>query len=140
MTTQTTKQGGIKTAFKNFTVSAVYIGNKSASWANDNWYNSRVTVYNRETKKRTMFDFWGSLMNPELRTRYDLLNAFYCFVSDAVSGNQSFHDFCREYGYDEDSIKARNTWLACKKSLEKAKRVLDTDIYDVCNELSEITA
>lgn len=140
MTTQTTKQVGIKTAFKNFTVSAVFIGDKAAKWSNDNWYNSRVTVYNRKTGKRTAFDFWGSLMNPELRTRYDLLNAFYCFIGDAVSGNQSFSDFCGEFGYDEDSIKARETWLACKQSLDKAKRILDADIYDFLNELSAIAA
>lgn len=140
MSVQTTKQGGIKTAFKNFTVSAVFVGDKAARWGNDNWNNHRVTVYNQYTGKRTSFDFWGSIMNPELRTRYDLLNAFYCFLSDAASGNQSFNEFCREFGYDEDSISARDTWRACQQSLEKAKRILNTDLYDFLNELAEIAA
>ena len=140
MSVETTKQGGIKTAFKNFTVSAVFVGDKAARWADDNWNNHRVTVYNQRTGQRTTFDFWGSIMNPELRTRYDLLNAFYCFLSDAASGNQSFNEFCREFGYDEDSIKARETWKACQQSLEKAERILNTDLYDFLNELAEIAA
>ena len=102
-----TKQGGIKTRFEQYSVSAVYVGNKSAPWATNNCNNSRVSVVNLNNKKRINFDFWGSLMNPALCTKYDLLNDFYCFISDALSGQQDFFDFCGAYGYDDDSIRAR---------------------------------
>jgi hypothetical protein len=53
------------------------------------------------------------MMSPELRSRYDILNALYCFVSDAVSGLDSFDEFCRNFGYDTDSREAYQTWQAC---------------------------
>lgn len=140
MSIQRTTQGGIKTSYQHFTVSAVYLGNKTAPWTSNHYYNSRVTVYNRHTGKRTNFEFWGSLMQPELCTRYDLLNALYCFVSDAVSGNQDFADFCTEFGYKQDSIKAYRTWKACRQALLKLRRILDTDLYHFCNALAEQAA
>ena len=84
-----------------------------------------------------------SIMNPEIDSEYDTLNAFYCFVSDALSGTYSFSEFCGEFGYDEDSRKAEQTWKACQRSLKKFERVsgygLD-EMYDFINELSEVAA
>ena len=37
-----------------------------------------------------------------------------CIVSDALAGEMSFHEFCREFGYDDDSRKAKATHRACQ--------------------------
>lgn len=131
------------TTYKNFKISAEFDGLKVASWDEYNDRHNKVTIKNLENGKRTSFDFWGSLDSPSLETDYDLLNAFYCFVSDAVSGLDSFYDFCRNFGYDEDSRNAEKIWKACKKSFGKFERVsgFSTDeMYDFVNELSEIAA
>ena len=131
----------MKATFKNFDVSAVFHGDKVSAWDSRNYNYSRVTVKNTTNGKETSFDFWGSIVNPVLETEYDLLNAFYCFVSDAISGLESFDYFCSEFGYDTDSMKAYKTWKACKRSFDKFKRVSalsDNDMYDFINELQEI--
>lgn len=130
----------VKATYKNFQIIAIFKGDKE--WNADNLHrnsnNWKVTVKNTETGEKAKFDFWSSIASPNLKTEYDILNAFYCFVSDAVSGDQPFEHFCGELGYDTDSINAKRTWKACKKSLEKLGGIYDGDIYDLVNELSEI--
>lgn len=131
----------MKTTYKNFVISEKFTQNKVSPWDKNNYNHHVVTVKNTDNGKKTCFDFWCSIVNPDFKNENDLLNAFYCFVSDAVSGLDSFYDFCRNFGYDEDSRSAEKTWKACKKSLEKLERVSEfstDEIYDLVNELSEI--
>jgi hypothetical protein len=127
----------MKATFKNFTVNANYKGDKEAGFINGNYNNHLVTVTNTETKQRCTFEFWASIAKPELTTEYDVLNAFYCFVSDAISGMMDFEEFCSEFGYDNDSRTAERTWKACIRAMRKLQRIYDGDIYDLSNELSE---
>ena len=129
-----------KAYYNNFIITASYTGSKCAPWANgrENWNHHIVTVRNKETGKRTSFDFWASIANPVLETEYDIINAFYCFLSDAVSGEESFEDFCADFGYDEDSRTAERTWKACKRAAAKFQRIApNEDLYDLINEVSE---
>lgn len=130
----------MKTTFKNFLINSTFKGDKVAPWSDkqQNYNNHTITVTNTDTKQKISFEFWGSIMKPEVKTEDELLYAFYCFVSDAVSGNYSFNEFCGEFGYDEDSRKAEKTWKACKKSLEKLNKIYNGDVYDLANELQEI--
>jgi len=95
-----------KATFKNFEIKASYKGTKKADWSSDNFNNHMVTVTNTETGEKARFEFWASIVNPVLNKEYDILNAFYCFVNDAVSGSESFENFCGELGYDSDSRTA----------------------------------
>lgn len=133
----------MKTTYKQFAINTIYHGDKCWSCDNRNYNNHVVTVTNTETKKTTRFDFWCSIMRPEFESEYDVLNAFYCFVSDALSGLYSFDEFCGEFGYDSDSRKAEKIYRACKKAYEKFARVSglsDDEMYDFINELAEIAA
>lgn len=130
-----------KASFKNIRVSAVYVGDEAAPFMPNNYNNHLVSIYNTTTGKRASFKFWASIMNPELRSRYDVLNALYCIVSDAISGLDSFEDFCGNLGYDTDSREAHKTWKACQSSSTKALRVLGvsrSELYDFANKLGEI--
>jgi cellulose biosynthesis protein BcsQ len=126
-----------KATFKQFEVKASYKGTKKTDWSSDNFNNHMVTVTNTETEQKITFEFWASIANPELNKEYDILNAFYCFVSDAVSGSESFNEFCSNLGYDEDSRTAEKIYKKCKKQLEKLNKIYDGDIYDLVNKLSE---
>ena len=131
----------MKTNYKEFTISAEFDGKKVAPWDNMNDRHSRVTVKNNETGKKTSFDFWGSIREPRLETDYDLLNAFYCFVSDGLSAVNGFENFCSEFGYDTDSRRAEKIFKACKRSEEKLFRVTGYSVdmmYDFINELQEV--
>ena len=131
------------TTYKNFKITAEFDGLKVASWGEYNDRHNKVTIKNLENGKRTSFDFWGSIKNPSLESDYDLLNAFYCFVSDALSGLYSFDEFCGEFGYDTDSRKAEKIYKASKRAYAKFERVSgfsESGLYDFINELSEVAA
>ncbi len=133
-----TEQETNKATFKNFEIKASYKGTKKADWSSDNFNNHMVTVINKETAQKITFEFWASVAHPVLNREYDVLNAFYCFVSDAVSGSESFEEFCSNFGYDSDSRTAEKIYRKCKKQLEKLNKIYDGDIYDLVNELQEV--
>lgn len=131
------------TTYKNFKITAEFVGLKVASWDEYNDRHNKVTIKNFKNGKRTSFDFWGSVKNPSLESDYDLLNAFYCFVSDALYGLESFENFCDEFGYDTDSRKAEKIYKLCKRAYVKFERVSgfsDNEMYNFVNELSEVAA
>ena len=128
--------------FKNYKVTATYTGSKKAPWtslnAPDNWNHHTIAIYNSDNKKRTSFNFWASRANPEIVEEYDIINAFYCFITDATAGDADYYEFCNEFGCDPyEDPKARQTWKACKAAMKKAERILTDDINDLVNELSE---
>lgn len=131
----------VKATFKQFEIKANYKGTKKAEWSDNrhqNFNNHMVTIKNIETEQKITFEFWASIAHPVLNKEYDILNAFYCFVSDAVSGSESFENFCSELGYDSDSRTAEKIYRKCKKQLEKLNRIYDGDIYDLVNELQDV--
>lgn len=131
----------IKTQQGEFKIKSKFIGGKLATWSkNDkqqNYNYHRITVIHNG--KRTGFDFWASIVEPELSKENDLQHAFYCFLSDAISAKDTFENFCSEFGYDTDSRNAERIYKACEKSLSKFERIFEGDIYDLINEVSEIT-
>lgn len=80
------------------------------SLINHDGYSDGITVRKaRREGARLAFDFWGSVNdanNGEDPTAYDVLA---CISSDAYCP-ESFGDFCSEYGYEEDSRKAFQTF------------------------------
>lgn len=70
------------------------------------------------------FDFWqGSAIKGEPT----VIGTLECLLSDSQADDQSFEEFCSEFGYDTDSRKAEQTWQACKKSAVGLKRLLGDD-------------
>ena len=129
--------------YKEFTITTSDCTNKPSSRNERNTNSYTVTVKSRETGKKTSFDFWCSIASPDFEKEYDVLNALYCFVSDAISGLYSFDEFCGEFGYDTDSRKAEKVYKACKRAYAKFERVSgfsENEMYDFINELSEIAA
>ena len=102
----------MKATYKQFEINTVYHGDKCWSCDNRNYNNHIVTVKNKENGKTTLFEFWCSIMHPEFESEYDVLNAFYCFVSDALSGlyDDGFHICPDEFGKrrEEDCLFCLN--------------------------------
>ncbi len=51
-----------------------------------------------------------------------------CIISDARAGEQTFEEFCSEFGCDNDSRKAERTWGACSAMAPKVRRLLGDDL------------
>lgn len=82
-----------------------------------------IPEYNKRTGKRNakpvnskhVFGGWV-----KLPTETDVLE---CLYSDSEAGKLSFNDFCDEFGYDKDSIKALDTYRACMDIADKLTRL-----------------
>jgi hypothetical protein len=44
-----------------------------------------------------------------------------CLVQDAVGSSQTFDDWCSDYGYDTDSRKALEIYMACQEIAKKLR-------------------
>lgn len=83
------------------------------------------------------FDFWGYHNDwKKGKNEINLIEAFYCFIGDAISGNDSFENFCSELGYDEDSIKALKIYKECVKANKRSEN-LGIDLYELSNYIQE---
>ena len=57
------------------------------------------------------------------RARPQLADVLYSLVSDSQCANDTFADFCADLGYDTDSRKALETYLACQESGTKLRKL-----------------
>ena len=54
----------------------------------------------------------------------DAASVMSCLQSDAHSGDETFDDFCRDFGYDNDSRIAEATWRICVDTRARLRKVL----------------
>jgi len=54
---------------------------------------------------------------------------------DAQTLDQSFTDWCAEFGYDDDSISAFDTYRACCENSKKLQKVFSRDTLVKIEEL-----
>lgn len=62
-------------------------------------------------------------------------SVLYSLLSDAQCGSDTFEDFCRNMGYDEDSRKAHETYLACQKSGTQLRKAFTREQLEKLQEL-----
>lgn len=63
-----------------------------------------------------------------------------CLISDASSADQTFEDWCGDYGYDTDSRKAGATYKAVVKQTAALRRLLGAEAIGRLAERGEIRA
>lgn len=95
----------------------------------------KQTVYT-ELKRRPL-NMWGGYDKlrdlkafQNKRIYYLLYGALHSFFLDSFNFsdyNPTFKDFCFNYGYDEDSIKANKIYKKCIKQVEKLKKLKLSD-------------
>ncbi len=122
--------------YREFLIESEFKGDKPAPWMSGNKNRNIIRVTNTETDEFIEFDFWGSMEHPVVKTEYDLLNAFQCFVSDAIYADLGFSEFCSTLGYDKYDEEAERVYNECLEHLKMLESIYDGDIYDLSNELS----
>ena len=99
---------------------------KSPEWSVNGRHGHHYRVTLSKPAKRLTFDFWSSISDKLIGVKtvcpYDVLA---CVNGDAYCP-ETFKDFCAEYGYDEDSIKALQTFRRCS-AFAKRLRVFFTE-------------
>lgn len=74
--------------------------------------------------RRYSFDFF---QGPAISHEPEVEDCLDCLLSDASAGEQSFEEFCSEFGYDADSRKAERIHKACEKTARQMRRLLGDD-------------
>ncbi|MNR67782.1 hypothetical protein D3C85_1919640 [compost metagenome] len=54
---------------------------------------------------------------------------------DSSGAEQNFHDWCSDFGYDNDSLKAQQTYNACCETLTKMRAFFTGTERTALNEL-----
>ena len=92
--------------YYGFTLKATYQGEKEPKCFDDNRSRSHthhvITVKNNETGKKLHFDFWNSIMSPQITDTEELKWAFECFLRDCLVAIESYEDFISE---QKDKLK-----------------------------------
>ena len=57
-------------------------------------------------------------------------DVIYSLVSDANGCDQPFNDWCADFGYSNDSIKARDTYFACQKTRVDLLRMFGLELFE----------
>lgn len=101
----------------------------------DDWRKT-ATKYNcvLEFKdKKIILDYYMGAAHTSAPTKHDIL---YSLIMDDVS-DMNFDDFCANFGYDEDSIKALRTYEACQKQTKEFYNVFNAEEREMLRELLE---
>lgn len=104
-------------------------GNNVKVNTKDDWRrakNAWTVTLQYDGRKMTVPFFTGTLAGEP--TAADVVS---CLCTDASCGEQSFEDFCSDFGYDEDSRSAEATWKACAKTAPRIRRLLGDRFEDV---------
>jgi hypothetical protein len=60
-----------------------------------------------------------------------------CLIADYSVIDESFEDFCMNFGYDSDSRKAEKIYNQCKKNGKKLEKLFGPDLVKVTDYYSE---
>lgn len=83
-------------------------GNKAGQWVTT--YYTGTGLRNKRTGRPT---------------RPTVADVLYSLFSDATAADENFSDWCANYGYSDDSIKALNIYKACTETAQNLRRQFD---------------
>ena len=92
-------------------------------------YNCKITFKNQSYT----FNFWMGSAHTKAPSKKDVL---YSFIMDDVSC-MDFNEFCSNFGYDGDSLKALKTFKACQTQTDSFYRLFDEEEREMLKELLE---
>lgn len=62
-------------------------------------------------------------------------DVLHSLILDASAADDNFHDWCANYGYSDDSIKAMNTYKACLETAQALRKHFSPDTLRTVREL-----
>lgn len=113
-----------------------YVAEVPSKWAGnvDQW---RVTISSRAGAHS--FDYFTGL---GLRTKRNsrpkkpkVADVLHSLIMDASAADANFHDWCANFGYSDDSIKAMNTYKACLDVAVALRKHFSADTLHQAREL-----
>lgn len=113
------------------------IPQKCPLWANcsggKHLHGKHYSIILKSPRDIYTFDFWGSIKDKQdnkIPSAYDVLACL------SVYEFLDFDDFCANYGYNNDSIKAHKIYLAVLKEQEHLKALYTGEELEQLNEIN----
>jgi hypothetical protein len=138
----------VELAGKEVVLSAAYKGTDTPKWSKRGEPHPHFVLRVGTDEGATSFNYWGSIndgMNgKDSLNRREILSAFQMILSDTASGQMSFEDFVKEFGYSmgtrEERAAAKTAHNGCVRTKEKLEGLgLDEDLrLEMENELRDM--
>jgi hypothetical protein len=106
---------------------------KSPLWCKDGEnHGIHYAVTLKNERYSYTFDYWGSISDAEYAAKpnaYDVLSCLDVLYSD------TFEDFCADFDYDVDSIKAEKTYIAMQEQDRALRRLFTMEQLEKLQEI-----
>lgn len=96
----------------------------SAGNVMDEW-ECRFTFAGRPREPEKFQYFTGLGLRKKGPTPPHAADVLYSLLLDSSAAEMTFASWCAEFGYDTDSRKALDTYLACQENADKLARIFD---------------
>lgn len=119
---------------ENTKFKAKQVDRKLPKWTDEYRPHWKLIFTYKDTKVK--FNFWNNLQN-EIPKKYESLDII---LGDGLSGLMTLEQFCCEFGYSDDSIKARKAWKSCGKTtlkLCKLFRCMNSMLYTLSDSVHD---
>ena len=90
---------------------------------NSNRYNWKYNIIVIRDKKTIAFEFHDSISNYKNNKSPDAYRILCCMKNDGLTDVSSFDNFCREFGFNNDSIKDKACYDSCIEQWFKVHRL-----------------
>lgn len=97
------------------------------------YYNGKRCYF----RYATSYNDWRN--GKETLDESDYMNALNCALSDSYAAQETFKDFCSEFGYSDDSIRALKIYKDCKRTAVRLNKLFSgLDLLSIQDELEEM--
>ena len=112
----------MKTLLENIKLTYTYIGyDTDSNMAKMNTYKCKLTYNNKS------MNFNYSIVISLTKNDITIDNCLYSLLLDADSIDYTFNEFCDNFGYNHDSMKANKIYKACIKTSKQLNRLFNAD-------------
>lgn len=101
-------------------------------WQCDQW---RVTISSKAGFNYLDYFTGLGLRSKNIPKRPKIAEVLHSLVLDASAADENFNDWCANYGYSDDSIKALNIYKACLETAQTLRKHFSPDTLRTLREL-----
>ena len=95
----------------------------------------KIINKNPKKEKTNLLLYIDELKSCSKPKNLNIDDVLYSLILDAQSGSECFDDFCDNFGYNQDSIKASEIYNNCKKNAKKLKNIIE-DLDDAADKFN----
>jgi len=97
----------------------------------------RIMNANYKKNKQNLIHVNNTIEKNSLPVAPKLDDVLYSLVIDSEAENMSFSDWCSNFGYDDDSMKANKIYNACSQNADILRKIGFSDLEELQSQFSD---